>query len=198
MSQVRQSIMAGTGQARSPRYRKDVMSHERWLEREGRPAACGIGDVGLVLAAIDKVTNLDAQFWFDAWTAAAVNLEARGRGRGRQAPAHGALGVPGRVGVLHHGAGARQRDGRPVRAAADLQEGPRGLGEGRRRVAGRVRPGRGPYEDASCPGTCCARTPENIGFSQAQGANFHCQPDGRQLTHTQMLDWLADHLPARG
>jgi hypothetical protein len=33
-----------------------------------------------------------------------------------------------------------------------------------------------------------------IGFSQAQGANFHCQPTGRQLTHTQMLDWLADHL----
>ena len=34
-----------------------------------------------------------------------------------------------------------------------------------------------------------------IGFSQAQGANFHCQPTGRQLTHTQMLDFLADHLP---
>jgi len=37
---------------------------------------------------------------------------------------------------------------------------------------------------------------EIIGFSQAQGANFHCQPTGRKLTHTQMLDWLADHLPA--
>ncbi len=36
---------------------------------------------------------------------------------------------------------------------------------------------------------------EIIGFTQAQGANFHCQPTGRQLTHTQMLDWLADHLP---
>jgi hypothetical protein len=35
-----------------------------------------------------------------------------------------------------------------------------------------------------------------IEFTQAQGANFHCQPTGRQLTHTQMLDWLADHLPA--
>jgi hypothetical protein len=34
-----------------------------------------------------------------------------------------------------------------------------------------------------------------IEFAQAQGANFHCQPTGRQLTHTQMLDWLADHLP---
>ncbi len=38
---------------------------------------------------------------------------------------------------------------------------------------------------------------EIIEFSQAQGANFHCQPTGRQLTHTQMLDWLADHLPSR-
>ena len=38
---------------------------------------------------------------------------------------------------------------------------------------------------------------EIIGFSQAQGANFHCQPTGRQLTHTQLLDWLADHLPSR-
>jgi hypothetical protein len=38
---------------------------------------------------------------------------------------------------------------------------------------------------------------EIIGFTQAQGANFHCQPTARQLTHTQMLDWLADHLPAR-
>jgi hypothetical protein len=37
---------------------------------------------------------------------------------------------------------------------------------------------------------------EIIEFGQAQGANFHCQPTGRQLTHTQMLDWLADHLPA--
>jgi hypothetical protein len=30
-----------------------------------------------------------------------------------------------------------------------------------------------------------------IGFSAAQGADFHCQPTGRQLTHTQMLDWLS-------
>jgi hypothetical protein len=37
---------------------------------------------------------------------------------------------------------------------------------------------------------------EIIGFTQAQGANFHCQPTGRRLTHTRMLDWLADHLPA--
>ena len=38
---------------------------------------------------------------------------------------------------------------------------------------------------------------EIIGFSRAQGADFHCQPAGRQLTHTQMLDWLADHLLPR-
>ena len=37
---------------------------------------------------------------------------------------------------------------------------------------------------------------EIIEFPQAQGANFHCQPTGRQLTHTQMLDWLTEHLPA--
>jgi dienelactone hydrolase len=36
-----------------------------------------------------------------------------------------------------------------------------------------------------------------VEFTQAQGAGFHCQPTGRQLTHTQMLDWLADHLPSR-
>ena len=39
---------------------------------------------------------------------------------------------------------------------------------------------------------------EIIGFTQADGANFHCQPTGRQLTHVQMLDWLADQLPPRG
>jgi len=36
---------------------------------------------------------------------------------------------------------------------------------------------------------------EIIGFTSAQGANFHCQPTGRQLTHTQMIDWLAGYLP---
>jgi hypothetical protein len=34
-----------------------------------------------------------------------------------------------------------------------------------------------------------------IEFTSAQGANFHCQPIGRQLTHTKMFDWLAEHLP---
>jgi hypothetical protein len=38
---------------------------------------------------------------------------------------------------------------------------------------------------------------EILEFTQAQGANFHCQPTGRRLTHTQMLDWLADHLPSQ-
>jgi hypothetical protein len=36
-----------------------------------------------------------------------------------------------------------------------------------------------------------------IGFTQAQGADFRCQPTGRQLTHTQMLEWLAGRLPPR-
>jgi len=38
---------------------------------------------------------------------------------------------------------------------------------------------------------------EIIEFTQAQGANFHCQPTGRQLTHTQMFDWLAAYMPPR-
>ncbi len=33
-------------------------------------------------------------------------------------------------------------------------------------------------------------------FTREQGANWHCQPLGRQLTNKQMLDWLADRLPA--
>lgn len=37
---------------------------------------------------------------------------------------------------------------------------------------------------------------EILQFTKQQGANYHCQPTGRQLTHTQMLDFLADHLPA--
>jgi hypothetical protein len=38
---------------------------------------------------------------------------------------------------------------------------------------------------------------EILEFTQAQGANFHCQPTGRQLTHAQMFDFLANHLPPR-
>ena len=34
-----------------------------------------------------------------------------------------------------------------------------------------------------------------IEFTEADGANFHCQPAGRRLTSTQMFDWLAAHLP---
>lgn len=33
-------------------------------------------------------------------------------------------------------------------------------------------------------------------FTREQGANWHCQPLGRQLTNKQMLGWLADRLPA--
>lgn len=34
-----------------------------------------------------------------------------------------------------------------------------------------------------------------MGFTEELGADWHCQPTGRRLTHTAMLDYLADHLP---
>jgi hypothetical protein len=36
-----------------------------------------------------------------------------------------------------------------------------------------------------------------IEFTQEQGANYHCQPLGRHLSNTLMLDFLCDHLPGR-
>ena len=36
---------------------------------------------------------------------------------------------------------------------------------------------------------------EILGFTQAQGRTSTASPPAAQLTHTQMLDWLADHLP---
>lgn len=36
-----------------------------------------------------------------------------------------------------------------------------------------------------------------VPFAADQGANWHCQPLGRQLTNKLMLDWLADRLAAR-
>jgi len=36
-----------------------------------------------------------------------------------------------------------------------------------------------------------------LAFTRAEGANFHCQPMGRQLTHQRMFDWLADRLAER-
>lgn len=41
-------------------------------------AASGIGDVGLVLATLDRITDGDAQSWFGAWTGRAAELAARG------------------------------------------------------------------------------------------------------------------------
>ena len=38
---------------------------------------------------------------------------------------------------------------------------------------------------------------EVIGSGQARGANFHGQPIGRRLTHTQMLGWPADQPPTQ-
>jgi hypothetical protein len=53
-------------------------------------AAAGTGDAGLVLATLDRVTDGDPQSWFDAWTAVAAELAARGddaAGRGHLATA---------------------------------------------------------------------------------------------------------------
>ena len=36
---------------------------------------------------------------------------------------------------------------------------------------------------------------EILQFTAEQGANWHCEPMGRQLANRQMLDWLADRLP---
>jgi len=56
--------------------------------------ASGIGDVGLVLATLDRITDGDSQSWFDAWTGVAADLAARGEealGRGHLATASWAL-----------------------------------------------------------------------------------------------------------
>jgi hypothetical protein len=50
-------------------------------------AATGIGDVGLVFATLDKITDGDRQSWFDGWTTRAAELAAQGR----QAAADGHL-----------------------------------------------------------------------------------------------------------
>jgi hypothetical protein len=50
----------------------------------------GAGDVALVLAILDQITDGDPQSWFDAWTAMAGDLAARGDealGRGHLATA---------------------------------------------------------------------------------------------------------------
>jgi hypothetical protein len=40
--------------------------------------AAGVGDVGLVFATLDRVTDGDPQSWFDAWTATATGLAKQG------------------------------------------------------------------------------------------------------------------------
>jgi hypothetical protein len=37
-------------------------------------------------------------------------------------------------------------------------------------------------------------TKEIVEFTRDEGANLHCQPMGRQLTHQRMFDWLEDRL----
>jgi hypothetical protein len=56
--------------------------------------ASGIGDVGLVLATLDRITDGDSQSWFDTWAGVAADLAARGEealGRGHLATASWAL-----------------------------------------------------------------------------------------------------------
>jgi len=38
---------------------------------------------------------------------------------------------------------------------------------------------------------------ELVEFTRDDGANFHCQPMGRQLTNQRMFDWLEDRLAER-
>ncbi len=40
-------------------------------------AAGGVGDIGLVLATLDRVTDQDSQSWFDAWSASGSTLAAQ-------------------------------------------------------------------------------------------------------------------------
>jgi hypothetical protein len=39
-----------------------------------------------------------------------------------------------------------------------------------------------------------SQTSDVLRFTRDEGANFHCQPLGRQLSNLQMLDWLEAHL----
>jgi len=41
-------------------------------------ASAGVGDVGLVFATLDRVTDGDPQSWFDAWTTTATTLAKQG------------------------------------------------------------------------------------------------------------------------
>jgi len=53
-------------------------------------AASGLGDVGLVLATMDRIADGDPQSWFDAWTGVGADLASRGEqalGRGHLATA---------------------------------------------------------------------------------------------------------------
>jgi hypothetical protein len=51
-------------------------------------AATGTGDVGLVLATIDRITDGDKQSWFDAWTGTAAELARRGQAAAAAGNAH--------------------------------------------------------------------------------------------------------------
>ena len=251
-------------------------------------AASGIGDVGLVLATLDRVTDGDPQSWFDAWTQMAADLTARGDEALRRSHPEtaswaflAAAEYYAKALVFVDGLADQSvllptfREGRSCwEQVVDASQG--------RSVRMQV-----PNEDTLLPGyllrpddTGAARPtlvmingsdgslPGMVGYGAAEAIgrdwnvflfavlapvidflaerrdvnssaltgygisqggywitralaferrmvaavadprvvdvvgpittpNFHCQPTGRRLTHTQMLDWLADHLPAR-
>jgi hypothetical protein len=104
-------------------------------------AAAGLGDAGLVLATLNRITDGDARSWFDAWTATAADLAARDdEALRRRHPHTASWAFLAAAEYFCQGAGVRRRDGRPVRAAAYLPRAPPLLGAGGRRVAGPLRP----------------------------------------------------------
>ena len=108
-------------------------------------AASGIGDVGLVLATLDRITDGDPQSWFDAWTALAADLAARGDEafqRGHLATASWAF----LAAAEYYAKALMFVDGLADQSVLlpTFRRGPQLLGEGRRRVARPLRPGAGP------------------------------------------------------
>jgi hypothetical protein len=148
--------------------------------------AGGIGDVGLVLATLDLITDGDQQSWFDAWTAAAADLAARGdealeRGHPQTASWAFLAAAEYYAKALVFVDGLADQSVLLPTFRQHLDPDNEQFFPGQPRQLYDLLPGE----------------KQILEFTQAQGANFHCQPTGRQLAHTQMFDWLADHLPPR-
>jgi hypothetical protein len=123
--------------------------------------ANGAGNVGLVFATLDQITDGDAQSWFDAWTATASTLAARGDDgvkRGQLATASWAM----LTAASYYAKALAMVDGLADQSAL-LPTFPRAaalLGGGHPRVAGALRPGAGPLRGqhaARADGRGCGR-----------------------------------------